>query len=174
MLKSASVNSPDVTAHLCRHPPKKQKFTKPSVQLSFEQSELFRKMRAIVLEGLNRCVLESVESIPPMKGRVDCLSDNSGSSRGGIVSEYGTVNVYEIANLSAILTAYRATDGGSVWVFGDRLEEYVVTKKPILEQLEDVNTIGYRIGASTETGVWLFWAKCIREKKTSRYRFHLF
>ena len=165
MLKSASVNSPDVTEYLCRHPSKKQKFTKPSVQLSFEQSELFRKMRAIVLEGLNRCVLESVESIPPMKGRVDCLSDNSGSSRGGIVSEYGTVNVYEIANLSAILTAYRATDGGSVWVFGDRLEEYVVTKKPILEQLEDVNTIGYRIGASTETGVWLFWAKCIREKK---------
>lgn len=120
------------------------------------------KMREIILDGLNRCVLESVEMIPVIQGRVHCLSDNSGSSRGGIVSEYGKVNIYEIANLSALLTAYRATKGGSIWIFGDRLEEYIVSKKPILEQLEEVNAIGNNIGGSTETGVWLFWENFIK------------
>jgi len=73
--------------------------------------------------------------------------------------------VFEIANLSAILTAYRATEGGSVWIFGDKLEEYVVTKEPILEQLEKVNTIGNTIGGGTETGVWLFWEQAISLNK---------
>lgn len=131
--------------------------------LTTQQQLVFNRLCDIFLSGLNRCVLESIECIPQMKGRVDCLSDNSGSSRGGIVSEYGTVNVYEIANLSAILTAYRATQGGCVWVFGDKLEKYEVTKKPVLEQLEEVNALGNNVGGSTETGVWLFWEKFIEE-----------
>lgn len=123
-------------------------------------------MIQILLDGLDRCVLESVECVPEMKGRVDCLTDNSGSSRGSLTSEYGTVSVYEIANLSSILTAYRSTEGGSVWIFGDRLIEYPVSKdKSILVQLEEVNDIGETVGAATETGVWLFWEKCIAEKK---------
>jgi len=132
------------------------------LNLSADQTLVFDRMKQIMIDGLNRCVLESVECIPPMKGRVDCLTDNSGSARKAFVSEYGTVNVYEISNLSAILTAYRATKGGSVWVFGDRLIEYVVTKKPILEQLEEVNDLGSIVGMHTETGVWLFWEKCIQ------------
>jgi polyhydroxyalkanoate synthesis regulator phasin len=136
------------------------------MELTPQQLTVKNTMRQIVLDGLNRCVLESVESIPPMKGRVDCLSDNSGSSRGGITSEYGTVHIYEIANLSAILTAYRATEGGSVWIFGDRLEEYKVSHdKPILEQLTEVNDLGNTVGGGTETGVWLFWEQHIRGKK---------
>ena len=132
-------------------------------ELTKEQRLEFNRLCDIFLSGLNRCVLESVECIPQMKGRVDCLSDNSGSSRGGMVSEYGTVNVYEIANLSAILTAYRATQGGSVWVFGDKLEKYEVTKKPILQQLEEVNALGKTVGEGTETGIWLFWEKFIQD-----------
>jgi len=147
-----------------RRPNPKGKKAEESHRLTEEQQLIFEKMRDIVLDGLNRCVLESVESIPLMKGRVECLSDNSGSSRQGMVSEYGTVNVYEIANLSAILTAYRATNGGSVWVFGDRLEEYIVTKKPVLEQLEEVNKLGDTVGGSTETGVWLFWERFIQDE----------
>jgi hypothetical protein len=166
MLKDASIQRTSVDEEDSPNPkPKpngKKSKSKPAPKaLTEAQMTTFTNMKDIVLAGLNKCVLESVESIPPMKGRVDCLSDNSGSSRGGIVSEYGTVNVYEIANLSAILTAYRATEGGSVWVFGDRLEEYVVTKEPILEQLEKVNNIGNDIGGRTETGVWLFWEKFI-------------
>jgi hypothetical protein len=123
-------------------------------------------MVKIALDGLDRCVLESVDCVPALTGRVDCLTDNSGSSRQGMTSEYGTVKVYEIANLSSILTAYRSTEGGSVWIFGDRLVEYPVsTAKSIMEQLEEVNDIGETVGGSTETGVWLFWEKCIAEKK---------
>ncbi|NDG64742.1 MAG: TROVE domain-containing protein [Planctomycetes bacterium] len=69
------------------------------------QQKTLESLREMVLEGLNRCVLESVECIPAMKGRVDCLSDNSGSSRQGMVSEYGTVKIFEIANLSDLLGA---------------------------------------------------------------------
>jgi hypothetical protein len=81
------------------------------------------------------------------------------------VSEYGSVNVYEISNLSAILTAFRSTEGGSVWIFGDKLVEYNVDRtKSILEQLNTVNHIGKTVGGGTETGVWLFWEKAIRSK----------
>ena len=128
------------------------------------EEPIFSNMRDTVLKGLNCCVLESVECIPPMNGRVECLSDNSGSSRQGMISEYGNVEIFEISNLSAILTAYRAKKGGSVWVFGDRLEEYVVSKKPILEQLEEVNKLGDTVGGATETGIWLFWEKFIKDK----------
>uniref|UniRef100_A0A6C0JZH5 TROVE domain-containing protein n=1 Tax=viral metagenome TaxID=1070528 RepID=A0A6C0JZH5_9ZZZZ len=129
-----------------------------------EQEMLYKDLRSLVLEGLNQCLLESLETIPSLPGRVDCLSDNSGSSRGGIVSEYGSVGVYEISNLSAILTAFRSTQGGSVWVFGDTLKEYPVSKeKSILQQLDEVNEMGNTIGGGTETGVWLFWEKAIKE-----------
>ena len=163
MLKSTGNEGGDSEYASRRHPKRSKTEESQEPGLTQEQQLIFEKMRTIFLEGLNRCVLESVECIPPMKGRVECLSDNSGSSRGGMVSEYGIVNVYEIANLSAILTAYRATQGGSVWVFGDRLEEYVVSKRPILEQLEEVNVLGNTIGAGTETGVWLFWEKFIQD-----------
>lgn len=136
-----------------------------AISLTSDQLLVKNNMVSIVLDGLNRCVLASVETIPPMNGRVDCLSDNSGSSRGGMISEYGNVQVYEIANLSAILTAYRATLGGSVWVFGDSLIEYKVSHdKPILDQLTEVNSLGDKVGSGTETGIWLFWRQNIRSK----------
>jgi hypothetical protein len=124
------------------------------------------KIKGRFVEALDDCMLESLDTIPAMNGRVDCLSDNSGSSRCGMTSEYGTTNIYEIANLSAILTAYRSTEGGSVWIFGDRLEEYPVShSKPILAQLDEINDIGNDIGQGTETGVWLFWDMAIRTNK---------
>lgn len=129
-----------------------------------EQEKLYKELRTLVLDGLNQCLLESLETIPQLPGRVDCLTDNSGSARGAIVSEYGSVGVYEISNLSAILTAFRSTKGGSVWVFGDKLVEYPVSKdKSILKQLDEVNAIGNTVGGGTETGVWLFWEKAIKQ-----------
>jgi hypothetical protein len=114
------------------------------------------------IDALNRCLLESLDTIPELNGQVDCLTDNSGSARGTLTTEYGSVGVYEISNLSAILTAYRATKGGNVWVFGDRLEQYYVRKEEsILTQLDKVNKLGERIGAGTETGVWLFWENAL-------------
>lgn len=118
-----------------------------------------------VSDALERCLFVSMETLPELKGRVDCLTDNSGSAHGAFVSAYGSVKVSEISNLSSILTCMRATNGGSIWVFGDRLVEYVVDKtKSVLEQLEKVNSIGVSIGQGTETGVWLFWQKMINSK----------
>jgi len=133
--------------------------------ISDEQIDLYNTLKMLVLEGLNNCLMESLETIPELPGRVDCLTDNSGSARGAFVSEYGSVSVYEISNLSAILTAFRSTEGGSVWIFGDMLKEYKVDRtKSILEQLNTVNNIGKTVGGGTETGVWLFWEQVIRDK----------
>ncbi len=129
------------------------------------EEELYNELRTMTLDGLNRCLLESLETIPALTGRVDCLTDNSGSARGTMTSEYGTTGVYEISNLSAILTAFRSTEGGSVWVFGDTLKEYKVSKdRSILEQLDEVNEVGETVGGGTETGVWLFWETAINTK----------
>jgi len=118
-----------------------------------------------VSNGLERCLALSMETVPELKGRVDCLTDNSGSAHGAFVSAFGSVKVAEISNLSSILTCMRATNGGSVWIFGDKLKEYKVNKdRPVLEQLEEVNAIGTGIGGGTETGVWLFWQKMINQK----------
>jgi len=118
----------------------------------------------IISDALESCLQKSLSTIPQLEGRVDCLTDNSGSAHGAFVSEYGSVKVAEISNLSAILTAMRSTEGGSVWVFGDTLKEFVIDKNgSILDQLEQVNKIGQTIGGGTETGIWLFWDKMIKE-----------
>ena len=133
--------------------------------LTATQRDTLLQMTSSVLSGLDRCVLASIDTIPPLNGRVDSLSDNSGSARRAFTSEYGTISMHEIANLSSILSAYRATNGGSVWVFGDTLEEYVVSKdRSILEQLDEVNALGDTVGGGTETGIWLFWEKSIEER----------
>ena len=120
----------------------------------------------IIQKALEACLQKSLTTIPELEGRVDCLTDNSGSAHGAFVSEYGSVKVAEISNLSAILTAMRSTKGGSVWIFGDSLVEFRVDKNgSILNQLDQVNMIGKSIGAGTETGIWLFWNKVIKEKK---------
>lgn len=120
----------------------------------------------IIEEALEKCLRKSLNTIPRLKGRVDSLTDNSGSAHGAFVSEYGSMKISEISNLSAILTAMRATKGGSVWVFGDTLKEFCVDPKgSILEQLNQVNTIGQRIGGGSETGIWLFWEKMLNKKK---------
>ena len=119
----------------------------------------------IINDALEKCLQLSLSIIPQLEGRVDCLTDNSGSAHGAFVSEYGSVKVSEISNLSAILTVLRATEGGSVWIFGDNLVEFKVDKeKSILSQLDEVNQIGSKIGWGTESGIWLFWDKMINKK----------
>ena len=102
--------------------------------------------------------------MPKLKGRVACLSDNSGSAWGNFSSEYGTVTVAEIANLSSIITALQS-DHGEVGVFGDNLSLKEVSKRNgILSQLEETSKRGKKQGQSTENGIWVFWDKAIKEK----------
>jgi 60 kDa SS-A/Ro ribonucleoprotein len=140
---------------------KKNNQKNPDVEVA-----ILPKYSSIIEKSLEMCLTKSAEMIPQLDGRVDSLTDNSGSAHGSFVSEYGSVKIAEISNLSAILSAMRATNGGSVWIFGDRLVEFRVDPQgSILKQLEQVNNIGKTIGGGTETGIWLFWDKMIKEKK---------
>lgn len=116
-----------------------------------------------VIDSLNYCLDASIKNFPVLKGKTICLSDNSGSAWGAIPSEYGSVTVAEIGNLSSILTAINS-DEGEVGVFGDKLEVINISKRDsILSQLEYLHTISNMVGRNTENGIWLFFDEAIRK-----------
>jgi hypothetical protein len=118
-----------------------------------------------ILDALEECIDLSVSNTPKLKGKIMSLCDNSGSARGACASEYGSVQVSTIANLSALITGANA-DQGYVGVFGDELEIRGVSKRNgILTQLEESNNLGDGVGGGTENGIWLFWDKAIKEKE---------
>jgi hypothetical protein len=121
--------------------------------------------KTMILDALEECMDISVANMPKLDGRVMSLCDNSGSANGTFNSEYGSVTVSEIANLSALITGLQSEEG-HVGVFGDRLETRGVSKRNgLLTQLEESNRIGREIGLSTENGIWLFWDKAIKNKE---------
>jgi hypothetical protein len=105
--------------------------------------------------------------MPKLEGRTMCLSDNSGSSWGALNSEYGTVKVAEIANLSSLITAMQS-DEGEIGVFGDKLVTEPVSKRNgLLKQHKHVNEIegkNRRVGGGTENGIWIFWNEAIKNR----------
>ena len=128
-----------------------------------EDAEINFKQK--VLDALSECMDIAIANAPKLEGRVASLSDNSGSAWGTCTSEYGTVTVAEIANLSSLITAHQSDDG-YVGVFGDRLSmKGVSTREGLLSQLEETSSRGRQQGASTENGIWLFWEHAIREKE---------
>lgn len=115
--------------------------------------------------SLSKCMNLSMGQIPKFKGRVMSLCDNSGSAQGAMTSEFGSVKVAEIANLSAVLTA-KNSDEGYVGVFGDKLKvEKVSQDAEVFSTMDKINTIGQGIGGGTENGIWLFFDKAIKEKE---------
>ena len=129
------------------------------------KNETDMNFKTQILDALEECIDIAVENTPKLKGRVMSLCDNSGSAWGSCPSEYGTVTVAEIANLSALITGANSEEG-HVGVFGDKLKTRGVSKRNgILSQLDESNTIGNGIGQSTENGIWLFWEKAIKERE---------
>jgi hypothetical protein len=121
--------------------------------------------KAKVLDALEECIDLAMANFPKLDGKVMSLCDNSGSAHGAMNSEYGTVKVSDIANLSAVMTGYNA-DEGFVGVFGDKLESIPVSKRNgILTQHKEANRVGQGIGMGTENGVWMFWDKAIKNKE---------
>jgi hypothetical protein len=120
--------------------------------------------KQFLLDSLEECMDISVENMPKLSGTVACLSDNSGSAWGSCPSEYGTVTVAEIANLSSLITAQRA-DEGYVGVFGNDLSLQGVSRRNgLLGQLKETSSRGQRQGGGTENGIWLFWDQAIKNK----------
>ena len=122
------------------------------------------KNKQIILDCLEECIDISVANMPKLNGKVACLSDNSGSAWGSCTSEYGTVTVAEIANLSSLITALQS-DEGYVGVFGDNLSLKGVSKRNgLLTQLEETSRRGQSQGGGTENGIWVFFDEAIKNK----------
>ena len=116
-------------------------------------------------DAVEECLEASMENVPHFRGKTACLSDNSGSARGTMTSELGTVKISYIGNMMSVITA-KSSDNGYVGIFGDRLEMVPIRKKSsVFDDMKKCNDIGNKIGGATENGIWLFFDKAIREKE---------
>ena len=122
--------------------------------------------KQMILDALEECIDISCENLPRLKGRTVCLSDNSGSAWGTIPSEYGSVTIAVIDNLSSVIAAYNS-DEGTVGKFGDRLVRTDISKRNgILRQTEEISRMkASDVGGSTECGIWLFFDQAIKTKE---------
>ena len=122
--------------------------------------------RQMVLDTLEECIDIACDNMPKLKGRTICLSDNSGSAWNAFTSEYGTVTVAVIDNLSSVITAHNSEEG-VVGKFGDKLLRFDTSRRNgILRQTEEMSAKRCEdIGGATECGIWLFFDQAIREKE---------
>lgn len=122
--------------------------------------------KAQIIDALEECIDISLENMPKLKGKTMCLSDNSGSAWGAIPSEYGTVRVAEIDNLSSVITA-SLSEEGYVGKFGDKLITYPISKRNgILSQAESISSKrDWDVGGATEGGIWEFFKNAIKNKE---------
>ena len=131
-------------------------------------SKHLSKQYALIRDSLERCMSQALVCLPEIPGHVVSLCDNSGSAWGAFNSTYGSQTVATIGNLSGLLAALKATKGGKVGLFGDRLEMYTVNKdRGILEQLEEINELGKTVGQRTENGIWLWFKHAFESKDQS-------
>lgn len=119
-----------------------------------------------IMDALEECMDLALDNFPKLKGKTMCLSDNSGSAWGSFNSEYGSITVAEIDNLSSVITA-ACSDDGYVGEFGDRLRVTPISKRQgILAQAKKISDNGGQyVGRSTEGGIWEFFRDAIEKKE---------
>lgn len=119
-----------------------------------------------ILDALEECMDLSMDNLPKFRGKTMCLSDNSGSAWGMIPSEYGSVQVAVIDNLSSVIAA-AASEEGYVGKFGDKLKVYPVSRRgQILRQCREISdSMSSDVGGSTEGGIWEFFYNAIERKE---------
>lgn len=122
--------------------------------------------KSVIIDALEECIDIACVNFPKLKGKTMCLSDNSGSAWGTITSEYGSVKIAEIDNLSSVITA-ACSDEGYVGKFGDELIVTPISKRRgILEQTNKITKNGYGdVGGTTEGGIWKFFKNAIDNKE---------
>ena len=122
--------------------------------------------KPLIIDALEECMDLACDNLPKFKGKTMCLSDNSGSAWGAITSEYGTVTVAEIDNLSSVMTA-ACSEEGYVGKFGDRLINHPISKRRgILDQAQKITANRSNdVGGGTEGGIWEFFKKAIDNKE---------
>lgn len=121
--------------------------------------------RPLIIDALEECIDISIDNMPKLKGKTICLSDNSGSAWGTFNSEYGTMTVAEIDNLSSVITCMGCEEG-YVGKFGDKLKIIPISKRNgALQQAKDISKNKYEdVGGATENGIWLFFKEAIENK----------
>lgn len=131
---------------------------------AIQNSNVYNKI--LICDTLEECIDISTSNLPKLAGKTICLSDNSGSAWGTFNSEYGSVTIAEIDNLSSVITAFNS-DEGYVGKFGDKIEYYPILKRNgILNQAQTICADGYKkIGGNTENGIWLFFSNAIKNKE---------
>lgn len=132
--------------------------------------EQFDECKGKILDALEDALQYSVNNIPELEGNVAVLIDHSGSVRGDCggssrVSAFSKTNTAMIGNLFGSMMAYRQKNV-YVGLFGDRLIN-VPMKRDM--KLLDFNEYSYEEGAKcgggTETGIYDFIEKCVKENK---------
>ena len=124
-----------------------------------------RPWAARVKSALEECMDAACGNLPALRGRSAFLTDNSGSAWGACTSEWGTMTVAEIGNLSSVIGAALA-DEGVVFPFGDRLESVRIRRDGgILKQTRLADALGKTCGGGTENGIWLFFRDAIMQKQ---------
>lgn len=120
--------------------------------------------KSLILDTLEECMDIAIDNMPKLKGKTMCLSDNSGSAWGGITSEYGSVVVAEIDNLSSVI-AGKLSDEGYVGKFGDKLKVFPVSKRNgcLIQAKEISRDKSHDVGGSTEGGIWEFLINAIND-----------
>ena len=119
-----------------------------------------------VLDALEECMDIACDNMPKLKGRTMCLSDNSGSAWGTFNSEYGSVTIAEIDNLSSVITA-KNSDEGYVGKFGDKLIITPISKRNGV-MIQTNNITRHKsgdVGGGTESGIWQFFRDAIKNKE---------
>ncbi len=140
-------------------------------QLPFRYFSAFQAVKKIsdearVLDAIEQAMRLSLGNLPVLPGRTLALADNSGSAQNTTTSSMGTVKIATIGNLMGILTAMIAKDGGMLGVFGDRLSYLPVRKTAsILDQLQEAEELGGKVGQATEHGVWLALDEATHKKE---------
>lgn len=132
--------------------------------LQIEKSSVNHK--TMILDALEECIDVAIANMPHLKGKTICLSDNSGSAWGAAPSEFSSITIAEIDNLSSVITAM-ASDEGEVGKFGDRLIVYPITKRNgALKQAKEITRRRDNdVGGATEGGIWEFFKDAIENKK---------
>lgn len=122
--------------------------------------------KPIIIDALEECMDIALANYPKLKGKTMCLSDNSGSAWDAFNSEYGSVTVADIDNLSSVITA-ACSDEGYVGKFGDKLIVFPVSKRNgILHQANEISKDhDYDVGGCTEGGIWEFFKNAIEKRE---------
>lgn len=121
--------------------------------------------KPVIVNALEECMDIAMDNYPTLKGKTVCLSDNSGSAWNAFTSEYGSIKIAEIDNLSSVMTAANS-DEGYVVKFGNTIKEFPISKrKGVLSQADEISKDGYEdIGGSTEGGIWEFFNNVINNR----------